>query len=183
MESTSTSTSFRVNDPKVIRAWTMFDWANSSYSLVISAAIFPAYYLSVIPEQITVFGIQTTNSALYAYAITLAYIIMAVVSPALSGIADYGGMKKGFLRFFTTIGALACIAMLFFRTPEQVYFGTSSFILATVGFAGGLVFYNSYLPEIVTTDRYDQVSARGFSMGYIGSVLLLLGMPVDYTKV
>lgn len=174
MESTSTPVTSSVNDPRVIRAWTMFDWANSSYSLVISAAIFPAYYLSVIPEKISVLGIQTTNSALYAYAITLAYIIMALVSPALSGIADYGGMRKSFLRFFTTVGALACIAMLFFRQAGQIYFGTSSFILATVGFAGGLVFYNSYLPEIVTTDRYDEVSARGFSMGYIGSVLLLL---------
>lgn len=163
-----------LNDPKVIRGWTMFDWANSSYSLVIAAAIFPPYFLSVVPDRITIVGIETTNSALYSFAITAAYLVMALVSPGLSGIADYGGVKKNFLRFFTTLGALACASLFFFRLPGQFWYGTISFMLATIGFGGGLVFYNSYLPEIATPDKYDNISARGFSMGYIGSVILLL---------
>ena len=175
MSQTLTANHAELNNPKVIRGWTMFDWANSSYSLVISAAIFPPYFLSVVPERIEIFGIKTTNSALYTFAITAAYIVMAALSPGLSGIADYGGVKKNFLRFFTTLGAVACSSMFFFRDAGDYWFGTVAFILATIGFGGGLVFYNSYLPEIATPDRYDNVSARGFSMGYIGSVILLLG--------
>jgi UMF1 family MFS transporter len=96
------------------------------------------------------------------------------MSPFLSGVADYSGRKKSFLRFFTTIGALACISLYYYKVGSAPSFGTVAFMLATIGFAGGLVFYNAYLPEIASEDQYDKVSAKGFSYGYVGSVILLV---------
>jgi UMF1 family MFS transporter len=174
----------QLNNKRIINAWAFFDCANSSYALVISVAIFPAYFLSVTTDQIDFGNFQISNSALYAYAISFAYLILAAFSPLLSGIADYGGQKMRFLRFFTILGSLACISLFFFKgmdadasqawNNQQVILGTLAFMLATIGFAGGLVFYNSYLPEIASEDQYDRVSAKGFSYGYIGSVTLLI---------
>lgn len=164
----------KLNDKKTINAWALFDWANSSYSLVIATAIFPAYFASVTDPIIHIMGLEIPNSALYAYAVAFAYILIAFASPALSGIADYSGRKKYFLRFFTTMGATACIAMFYFKGMGELYLGLTAFVLATIGFAGGLVFYNSYLPEIASEDQFDKVSAKGFAFGYIGSVILLL---------
>ncbi|HKK78497.1 MAG TPA: MFS transporter, partial [Phaeodactylibacter sp.] len=113
-------------------------------------------------------------SALYAYAISFSYFLIAVLSPILSGIADYGGRRKFFLQAFTVMGSLACLTLFFFKGMEQVTLGTISFMVAMIGFAGGLVFYNAFLPVIVTEDRYDRVSAKGFAFGYIGSVILLV---------
>lgn len=163
-----------LNNQKVINAWAIFDWANSAYALVITTAIFPKYFLAVTDPVIQVGGLSITNSSMYAYSISLAYIIIALCSPALSGIADSSGRKKLFLRTFTTLGATACIALFYFKGMNQLYLGAGAFILATIGFSGGLVFYNSYLPEIATEDQYDRVSARGFAYGYVGSVILLL---------
>ncbi len=168
------NTTPELNNKKVINAWALFDWANSAYALVITTAIFPAYFIGVTDPIIHFGSLQTSNSSLYAYSISLAYIIIAIASPALSGIADSSGRKKLFLKFFTTIGAIACILLFFFKGMNELYIGAGAFILATIGFAGGLVFYNSYLPEIATEDQYDKVSAKGFAYGYIGSVLLLL---------
>lgn len=173
-----------LNDRRTINAWAFFDWANSSYALVIAVAIFPAYFASVTEDVIMVGSLAVSNSALYAFSISAAYMIIAVFSPILSGIADYGGRKMFFLRFFTTLGAFACISLFFFQgtsadwTPAkndlQLILGTGAFMLATIGFAGGLVFYNSYLPLIASEDQYDRVSARGYAFGYIGSVILLI---------
>ncbi|MCB0619312.1 MAG: MFS transporter [Saprospiraceae bacterium] len=173
-----------LNDKKTINAWAFFDWANSSYALVITVAIFPAYFVSVTDDMLQIGRMHLSNSSLYAYAISAAYLIIAIFSPWLSGIADYGGKKKFFMKFFTVLGSLACMSLFFFKgmsdantvgqNTAQLLVGTASFILATIGFAGGLVFYNAYLPEIVTEDRYDRVSARGYAYGYIGSVILLL---------
>ncbi len=163
-----------MNEKRIINAWAMFDWANSVYALVIMTAIFPIYYLEVADDVIPVFGLQLSDSGLFAYSVSVSYIFIALFSPALSGIADYGGKKKFFLRFFTTIGGFACISMFFFQESSDVYFGTLAFMLATVGYAGGLVFYNAYLPLITTPDRYDYVSAKGFSYGYVGSLIALI---------
>jgi len=168
------ATTIKVNDKKTIRGWAVFDWANSAYALVITAAIFPGYFLAVTDDQINFFGGQISNSTLYAYAISGAYLIIAIFSPLLSGIADYGGRRKTFLKFFTTIGALACITLVFFKTMSQIELGVIAFMIATIGFSGGLVFYNSYLPLITTEDKYDSVSAKGFAYGYVGSVILLI---------
>ena len=164
----------QLNNKKVINAWALFDWANSAYALVITTAIFPFYFTSVTDPVIYIGGFHTTNSSLYAYAVSLAYIIIACASPALSGIADSSGRKKLFLKFFTIMGSLACILLFYFKGMQELYLGVWAFILATIGFTGGLVFYNSYLPEIATEDQYDRVSAKGFAYGYIGSILLLI---------
>ncbi len=168
------STTVERNDPRVINGWAFFDWANSAYALVITVAIFPGYFLAVTDDQFRFLGIEMTDSALYAFAVSAAYLLIAAISPLLSGIADYGGRKMWFLKFFTTMGALACISMWFFTSMATLPLGTSAFMLATIGFAGGIVFYNAYLPIIATEDQYDRVSARGFSYGYIGSVILLV---------
>lgn len=166
---------FHLNDKRVINGWAFFDWANSAFALVITAAIFPAYFVAVTDDVVHVFGIEMSNSSLYAYAISASYLLIAIASPLLSGIADYGGRRKFFLKFFTILGSTACLMLYFFKGMDELALGTTAFILAMVGFAGGLVFYNSFLPVIVTDDLYDRVSARGFSFGYIGSVILLVG--------
>jgi MFS transporter, UMF1 family len=164
----------QLNDPRTIHGWAMFDWANSSYALVISTAVFPAYFSSVVDDNVSIFGMQISDSALYAYSTMFAYIVIAFLSPILSGIADYGGKKKAFLRFFTILGSIACLSLLLFKDMSSLWIGMLSFVIATIGFGGGIVFYNSYLPDIASEDKYDSVSAKGFSYGYIGSVLLLI---------
>lgn len=162
------------NNRRTINAWAFFDWANSAYALVITVAIFPGYFLAMTNDTVTILGYRMSDSTLYAWSISLAYLVIAALSPLLSGIADYGGHKKRFMRFFTMLGALACMSLLFFTGMKTLWVGVLGFILATIGFAGGIVFYNSYLPLIATEDRYDDVSARGFSFGFIGSVILLV---------
>jgi MFS transporter, UMF1 family len=162
------------NNPRTINGWAFFDWANSAYALVITVAIFPGYFLELTNDTVNVLGLRMSDSTLYAWSIALAYLVIAALSPILSGIADYGGRKKVFLRFFTLLGSLACISLLFFTGMPTLWVGVVGFILATIGFAGGIVFYNSFLPIIATEDRYDDVSAKGFSYGFIGSVILLI---------
>lgn len=172
MNSTSIESS-KINDPKIIQAWAFYDWANSAFALVITTAIFPAYYLAITNDMIDLFGLQIPNSALYAFTITIAYLILAIASPLLSGMADYGGRKKQFLLLFTLLGSFSCIGLYFFESMDEILLGTLLFLLGLIGFAGGLVFYNAYLPEIASPDQYDRVSAKGFSLGFLGSLLLL----------
>lgn len=162
------------NDPKTIRGWVMYDWANSVYSLTIATAVFPIYFVKVVPKEVGFLGFNLTNSALYSYCVSFAFLLVALVSPLLSGIADYKDSKKSFMKFFVYLGSISCIALFFFSGQSSIFMGVVPFVLATFAFAGSLVFYNAYLHEIVTPDRMDAVSARGFSMGYIGSVILLI---------
>lgn len=162
------------NDPKVINSWAMFDWANSSYSLVISSAIFPAYFASVTDATIQVGQSNMPNSAYFSFTISIAYIFVALGLPILSGIADYSGKRLYFLRLFTMIGSLACVSLFFFKDMKTLWLGTAGFMIASIGFTSSLVFYNSFLPVIATEDKYDKTSARGFAFGYIGSVILLI---------
>ena len=162
------------NNKRTINGWALFDWANSAYALVISTAIFPVYFISVTPDIVELMGIRFTNSSLYLFAVTMSYVIIALLSPLLSGIADYSGRKKYFLKIFTTIGSLSCILLFWFSSDSPIWIGTVAFMLATIGFAGGIVFYDAFLPQIVTEDRYDKTSAKGFAYGYVGSVLLLI---------
>ena len=162
------------NDKKVINAWAIFDWANSAYALVITTAVFPAYFINFTPDTIDIWGVSLTNVSLYSFAVAFSYLIIALLSPILSGIADFSGRRLFFLKLFTIIGSISCIALYFFKGVPELWLGTSAFILATIGFAGGIVFYNAYLPIIVTEDKYDNVSAKGFAYGYIGSVILLI---------
>jgi UMF1 family MFS transporter len=164
---------------KVINGWAMYDWANSVYNLVITSTIFPAYYEAVSGDgndatshdTVYLFGREFVNTSLYNYALGIAFLIVAIISPLLSSIADYKGNKKKFLFFFCTMGSIACSAMFFFDKTNLGY-GLLCLVIACVGFWGSLVFYNSYLPEIAAPADQDKVSAKGFAMGYIGSVIL-----------
>ena len=162
---------------KRITAWTWYDWANSVYSLTITSAVFPAYYTAVTTHHnsdiINFFGLNIQNTVLYSWALSFAFLISAFLTPILSGIADYGGNKKIFLKSFCYLGSLACLGLGFFD-GDNVEWGILCFMLASIGFSGSLVFYNAFLPEICTPAEMDKVSARGFSMGYIGSVILLI---------
>jgi UMF1 family MFS transporter len=172
------------NDKKTIRSWAYFDWANSAYNLVITSTIFPAYYTIITSDKnpdtidyVTFFGRKFVNSALYSYSMSFAFLVIAILSPILSSIADTRGNKKVFMQMFTYIGALACCALFFFKKDADTNlvntdFGIPFVVLAAVGFWGSLVFYNSYLPEIATIDQQDKVSAKGFTYGYIGSIIL-----------
>ncbi len=163
-----------LNNRRTINAWAMFDCANSSYALVIANAIFPPYFLSIVPEKVRFLGMTVSNSTLMSYAVMIAYLCIALTSPLLSGIADYGGKRKMFMRFFTTLGALACGLMFFFTSTSGIWIGFWAYVVATIGYGGGLVFYNAYLPIIASEDQYDAVSAKGFIYGYLGSVILLI---------
>ena len=164
------------NNKSTIRAWAMFDWANSAYNLVITSTIFPAYYTIITTTQangdkVSFFGRTFTNTALSNYALSVAYLIMAILLPVLSSSADYRGNKKIYMKVFTYIGSIAC-AGLFFFTLETLEFGIICFALAAMGYIGGVMFNNSYLPDIASVDQQDKVSAKGFAYGYVGSVLL-----------
>lgn len=167
-----------LNNRKTINAWCMYDWANSVYSLVISTTIFPIYYNAVTKtafnsDIVQFFGLHIKNTVLYSYSISFSFLLIALLSPILSGIADYGDKRKFFMKLFTFLGGISCI-MLYFFTGENIEFGILFAVLASTGFAGGIVFYNAYLPSIASPDKYDIVSAKGFSMGYAGSVILLV---------
>ena len=172
------SQSVVLNDKKVVNAWCMYDWANSVYSLTIVSAIFPTYYTNVTEaygngDRVNFFGFEIINSVLYSYALSLSFLVVAAMLPLLSGIADYGGKKKGFMKFFAYLGGLSCMGLFFF-TGENIELGIILSVTASIGYSGSLVFYDSYLPEIVSHDKLDVTSARGFSYGYVGSVLLLI---------
>lgn len=162
---------------KLGNAWAFYDWANSVYNLVISSAIFPIYYGALFKikgiSSVHFLGFEVKNTALISFVTAFAFLIVAFMSPLLSGIADFAGNKKRFMQFFCYLGALSCIGLSFF-TLENLYFGIICFFFGLIGFWGSLVFYNSYLPDIAFTDDQDRLSAKGYSLGYIGSVILLL---------
>lgn len=170
-------TEIQKGDKKVIRAWVMYDWANSVYQLTITTAIFPLYYASVTSKTsdftVSFFGLEIVNSVLYSLAIAASYLIVAILSPLLSSMADYTGRRKGFMRAFTWIGAAGC-GMLFFFNESNIEFGIIAFMIGTIGYCGSIVFYNSFLPVIAAHRDQDRISARGYSMGYLGGVILLL---------
>lgn len=175
--------SFKKGDKQIINAWTFYDWANSSYPLVITAAIFPIFYVNItgtkdihgniISDVVTLFGRHYKNTELYDYIVALSFIIVSFSSPVLSGIADYSGSKKRFMQFFCYLGSLSC-ASLYFFSKENLGFGLLSILFASVGYWGSVVFYNAYLPEIAEPEDHDRVSANGFAKGYFGSALLLI---------
>jgi UMF1 family MFS transporter len=162
--------------PKLINAWAFYDWANSVYSLVISTAVFPIYYESVTSGNdgmVNFMGTSVLNSSLLSYSLSFSFLIVAFLSPILSGIADYTGNKKQFMQFFCYLGSLSVMSMFFFKGQDTLWIGIVATILASIGFWGSVVFYNSYLPEIAFPEQHDRVSAKGFMYGYFGSVILL----------
>lgn len=170
------------DNPKTIRAWTFYDWANSVFPLVINSAIFPAFYEyqtthdangQVVNSDINLWGFVFKNTELYSYFVSAALLVVCFTAPILSGIADYKGNKKRFLAGFCVLGSFSC-AGLFFFDKQHIALSMLPFITATIGYWGSLVFYNAYLPEIASLENQDMVSARGFAMGYLGSSLLLI---------
>ena len=180
-------------DKKVIRGWVMYDWANSVYPLIISSAIFPILYetqtsvkdpvtKATIFDAISVFGMEFKNTEFYAYLICLSYIVVALLSPILSGIADAGGKRKLFMQFFCYLGAISSGLLYFFHAdrssvdsgPFMIDWSILALFFGSIGFWASLVYYNSYLPEIAEPKDHDRISARGFSMGYLGSSILLI---------
>ena len=162
---------------KLRNAWAFYDWANSVYSLVIASAVFPIFYGALFNksniETVNVFGSQIRSTPLITYTTAAAFLVVAFLSPLLSGIADYVGNKKIFMKFFCYLGAVSCMGLYFFSL-ENIYLSLFNYFLALVGFWGSLVFYNSYLPDVAFKSQQDSLSAKGFSLGYIGSVFLLL---------
>ena len=169
-------------DKRIINAWAFYDWANSAYPLVITTAIFPMFYEAVTTtttpdgtsDLVTFLGYQFKNTELYAYVSAMAFLIVAFISPILSGVADYIDNKKAFLKFFCYLGAISC-ASLFFFDVNNLEWSMLPVMTASVGFWGSIVFYNSYLPIIADPKGHDRISAKGYSLGYLGSSILLIG--------
>lgn len=192
-------------DKKVIRGWVFYDWANSVYNLVISSAVFPIFYDNITTSRylaekgwdelpaghevmVNFLGLETSNSSLMGYVLSASFLLVSFLTPMLSGVADFSGNKKRFMQFFAYLGSIACMSLFYFdKAPIEV--GMLSIFLASIGFWNSLVFYNAYLPEIAEPEDHDKISARGFSMGYFGSMILLVlclaiieGIGPEYTK-
>lgn len=170
------------DNPKIVRAWTFYDWANSVFPLVINSAIFPAFYEyqtshdkngAIVNSDIQLWGHVFKNTELYSYFVSFALLVVCLIVPVLSGVADYRGSKKRFLAGFALVGSISCAGLYFFDT-NAIVISMIPFVTATIGYWGSLVFYNAYLPEIASIEQQDKVSARGFAMGYLGSSLLLI---------
>lgn len=170
-------TVFEKGSKKVLNAWAFYDWANSVYSLVISSAVFPIFYGALFRlaevEQVSVFGVMIARGPLISYLSSAAFVLIALATPFISGVADYMGNKKVFLKFFCYLGAVSCIGLYWFSL-EHIYLSLLCYFFGLVGSWLSIAIYNSYLPDVAYKDQQDRVSARGFSMGYIGSVFLLL---------
>ena len=171
-------------DKKTMNGWAFYDWANSVYPLVISTAIFPIFYNTqtstfdddgnVISDIVTFFGRELPNTVVYEYVVAASFLMVCILSPLLSGVADFSGSKKRFLQFFCYLGALSTASLYFFN-PEHLELSMISIFLASLGFWNSLVFYNAYLPEVAYAEDQDKLSAKGFSMGYAGASILLIG--------
>lgn len=162
---------------KLLNAWAFYDWANSVYSLVIASAVFPIFYEMIFSdakkESVEVLGMHIKATAMISFVTAFAFLIVAICSPILSGISDYLGNKKAFLRFFCYMGGLSCVSLYWFEV-DNLFWSYTAYFFGLIGFWSSLVFYNSYLPDIAFPEQQDRVSARGFSMGYIGSTILLI---------
>ncbi|MCB0456422.1 MAG: MFS transporter [Flavobacteriaceae bacterium] len=161
---------------KLLNAWAFYDWANSVYTLTIASSIFPIFYSALFISEIKnvhAFGIDFKSTALITFVTAFTFLVVAFTSPILSGIADYVGNKKNFMRFFCYVGGLGCIGLYWFSL-DHIYLSILFYFMGLIGYWGSLVFYNSYLPDIAFEEQQDRISAKGFSMGYFGSVILLL---------
>jgi len=168
----------RKNDPKIVNAWCMYDWANSVHNLVITASVFPVYFSATAraengSEIVNFFGLSVKNTVLFSYAVSASFLFIAILIPFCTAIADYTGRKKTFMRFFCYLGAISSACLFFFKR-DTLEFSVIAFMSSLVGWSGSIVFYNSFLPEIATEDNFDRYSARGFALGYLGAVILML---------
>lgn len=161
---------------KLLNAWAFYDWANSVYTLTIASSIFPIFYSALFLSEIkkvTAFGYEFKSTALITFVTAFTFLVVAIISPILSGIADYIGNKKNFMKFFCYVGSAGCIGLYWFSL-DRIHLSLLFYFMGLIGYWGSLVYYNSYLPDIAYEEQQDSISAKGFSMGYIGSVLLLV---------
>ncbi len=166
------------NQPVIVNAWCMYDWANSVHALVIVSSVFPVYFSATAVSDsgspfIDFFGFTVKNSVLFSYSVSVAFLIVALMIPFCTAVADYLGKRKFFMKLFCYFGALSC-GFLYFFTRDTVEMSLIAFVMSLIGWSGSIVFYNSFLPLIATENNFDRYSARGFSWGYIGSVLLMV---------
>ncbi|OUR91056.1 MFS transporter [Flavobacteriales bacterium 34_180_T64] len=169
-------TNFQKGSKKLLNAWAFYDWANSVYTLTIASSIFPIFYSALFltdDELVSAFGFEMKPTVLISVITAFTFLVVAFTSPILSGIADYVGNKKNFMKFFCYVGGLGCIGLYWFSL-DYIHLSLLFYFMGLIGYWGSLVFYNSYLPDIAFEDQQDSISAKGFSLGYIGSVLLLI---------
>jgi UMF1 family MFS transporter len=157
-----------LNRKKAIRAWTLYDWGNSAFATTIMAAIYPVYYTSVAAAGLP----PNIATAYWGFTTAIGALIAAVISPVLGAVADFRGSKKRFLTIFMLIGVTATALLYIVRTGDW-FLGSLFFIFGNVGFAGSLVYYDALLPHVASQDNMDQISSRGYAMGYIGGGILL----------
>ena len=161
---------------KLLNAWAFYDWANSVYTLTIASSIFPIFYSALFLSEIKkvhAFGFEFKSTALITFVTAFTFLVVTFTSPLLSGVADYVGNKKAFMKFFCYTGGIGCIGLYWFSL-DHIHLSLLFYFMGLIGYWGSLVFYNSYLPDIAFPEQQDSISAKGFSMGYIGSVLLLV---------
>ncbi len=171
------SKTLQKGDKKLIKAWAFYDWANSVYPLVITTAVFPLFYGMITGGKdatVSFLGTHWNNTVLYSYTLSFSFLVVAILSPMLSSIADYMGNKKRFMQFFCLLGSLSVMSLYFFDSIDRLWVGVTFSILASIGFWGSLVFYNAFLTEVAYPEDHDKVSAKGFIHGYVGSVILLV---------
>ena len=149
-----------------IFVWSLFDFANTSFSIVVVTFIFAVYFKNVIAEG------KPIGDLYWSLGISISMIVTAIISPVLGAIADYSAGKKRFLLFFTLL-CIISTALLYFTGEGDLYIALILFIIANIGFEAGLVFYDAFIPEITTLKNYGRVSGYGFAMGYLGSLVVL----------
>lgn len=155
-----------MTERKKIFVWTLFDFGNTSFSIVVVTFLYAVYFKKVVT------GGEAIGDFYWSLGTSVAMIITAIISPILGAIADYSAGKKRFLLFFTLMSVIAT-ASLFYVQSGMVFWGLLIFIIANVGFEAGLVFYDSFLPEITSPKNFGRVSGYGFGMGYVGSLVTL----------
>jgi UMF1 family MFS transporter len=155
---------------KVINAWCMYDWANSAFVTTIMAALFPPFYRALVIES----GLAgSTATAYWGYTTSIALLIIALVAPVLGAIADHTGGKKRYVAFFAGLGILSTAAFVFIGTDTWLL-ASILYIGGNVGFAGANIFYESLLPHVAQKDDIDQISTKGYALGYVGGGILLV---------
>ena len=152
-----------------IRAWTMYDWANSAFATTILAAVLPVYYSQVAGSTLPS---AATATAYWSAGLSLSLLISAIISPILGTISDVMGGKKRFLSFFISIGILATGLLVLVESGDWL-FASVLFVFARIAFTAANVFYDALLPHVAKTEDQDRVSTRGYAMGYLGGGLLL----------
>jgi UMF1 family MFS transporter len=152
-----------------LRAWAMYDWANSAFWTTVIVAVFPPFF-----SEYAAAGLEPVEAtSRFAWGTTLAVTIVALMAPVLGAIADHRALKKKMLAAFLAIGVVATLLMATIGRGEWSY-ALALFVVANIGVASTLVFYDSLLPHIARPDELDRVSTAGFAIGFIGGGVLLL---------